>query len=630
MVTVTLAVADRARLEPALTGLADILAAWCQDRRALDTQQATGLDAVAPAPVSRAEEPCRYPLSVRSARRQAAADRDPAAFILTLPPPELLPANDDARRLLARHFARQVILQQSTGRRSDYGFSVVTIDAILREELLNQWLARLAPSAAMPEKTGERLYADLAPLFPGTAAVTAAEAASIARSAQLLAADAAPQLSRSQLTTMITSWHKSDTAADWLIGSGLDLASADALLARWAGAPAPFPAAQPLLIVSRQSSDRWWRYLLALPGHRLAPDIARAACDRSTALAAAWYPGRPELAIVCPIRAGGPGQNAIVRLAVLPDGNLQRLGEAVRVGPMPEPVSELATSATGAVAWWDDRGRLASWSGQPGAPVRHVETDFSAAQPAGRPSLAFGPVWSPNGDLLAYQSSMDPSRWAVLSPDDAAPRWQAEAATAVWSPDSAQLVLRTGSAGAFTLTVVDSLSGRARQRVRLPDWPPPASPIAAESPEATIAVWLGDWSPDGHWLGLLYQAWVKNPSNKQVGAAMAAWNATTGQVRLLPLSLPAYRLRWQPDGKRLSTVEWSERPGNDAAKAVVWNVTTDQLDELLPTALNTSPDGLWVASDPPNALHVYRTGATTPAWSSGLTSSTVTDIRWQK
>ncbi|WP_420635287.1 hypothetical protein [Candidatus Palauibacter sp.] len=126
--------------------------------------------------------------------------------------------------------------------------------------------------------------------------------------------------------------------------------------------------------------------------------------------------------------------------------------------------------------------------GEPQVYVRRVEGERArriSIYDRREDTNAAGPVWSPNGDRIAY-SALSNRRWQIftVNPDGTDRRLltrRGESEDPSWAPDGRHLVFSSVDSQGSTIWILDTMTGRARiltagQLDGLPDWSPPLPP----------------------------------------------------------------------------------------------------------------------------------------------------------
>ena len=176
------------------------------------------------------------------------------------------------------------------------------------------------------------------------------------------------------------------------------------------------------------------------------------------------------------------------------------------------------------------------------------------------------PLWSPDGQQLAFLSTRDGEREGdkaqlyLMPASGGTPRRVCTLPNGVesfaWSPDGSQIALLTleGEPPAKDpIVVVPDRHRRLWVVAPTSDQPSPVTP-------GNLTVWEYAWSPDGQQFAVYYTAgpgetdWYRG----QVGVVPAAGGAIR---RLTELTRQAAALAWSPDGQRIVYIsgEWSDR-----------------------------------------------------------------------
>lgn len=199
---------------------------------------------------------------------------------------------------------------------------------------------------------------------------------------------------------------------------------------------------------------------------------------------------------------------------------------------------------------------------------------------------AFGPAWSPRGDLIAYLSDQGGNENAdifLIDPQGGEPRKFTDAPNAAnfspaWSPDGAQLAYSSNRGGHFDIWV-QSLDGTSARR--LTDALPPD-----HNPR---------WSPDGTQI-----AFSSNRSNARDNEDifLISVSGERREIQVSPNDGAAHEHspQWSPDGKQIAFVS-DARGEEDILVAtvdghLVTPIAQTEWEELQPT---WSPDGKQLA-----------------------------------
>lgn len=176
--------------------------------------------------------------------------------------------------------------------------------------------------------------------------------------------------------------------------------------------------------------------------------------------------------------------------------------------------------------------------------VYTVEPDSGEAEAVKRsPDSEFGPVWSPNGESIAFVAAGDESRdvivmslasdggTTVVSPEGAGA--EGNEGAPLWHPEGGQVAYVSDAAGQPDI-YVSTLEEGSTTRI-------------TSSEEREL---LGDWSPDGQWL-----VFARAPDPAGGDDVQGLWLRNPAGVNLIRLTEGADSgAKWSPDGDVIAFV----------------------------------------------------------------------------
>jgi TolB protein len=221
--------------------------------------------------------------------------------------------------------------------------------------------------------------------------------------------------------------------------------------------------------------------------------------------------------------------------------------------------------------------------GNPVGEIYRMNTDASGARPLTRsPAWYGGPVWSPNGQTLAFSLlRRDTRKWTIAILDAAAggdPRLLTNSGANDildgWSPDGTRLVFHSDRTGNQEVFVMNADGSRQTQLTSGGDnwggsWSAHNDAIAFASGRSgrlqiyTMSSdgsgrrrlmtsggddWLPEWSPDG---GQLAFNSNRDGGQAQIYVANADGSHPTNVVRSTSVRLDGWTPRWSPDGRSI-------------------------------------------------------------------------------